>query len=242
MLNLHLSYKYLKLLVALICLSTIGCGQAQIPSKFIETQPPAKLSDEHSALNNAQNEFGVSIVDGQLKVKNVKEIDVCHLNTINGILTGIDRGEWGGKLLFEPSNKKLKTIEIKDGNIKGIFNFQGKIYFIEGLAHMSFSFGALYELDRNGDKFSYKKLIDFEDAPEAFTTYRDEMLVATHSNFYIVRNFQKELIFKDAFWYSLYPNSIAALNDQNIFMGIRGGIVKIDLTDKTFKFYKYQGN
>ena len=49
---------------------------------------------------------------------------------------------------------------------------------------------------------------------------------------------QKELIFQDTFWSSLYPNSIAVLDDKNVFIGMRSGIVKLDLTTKTLKFYK----
>src|SRR5947199_250824 len=79
----------------------------------------------------------------------------------------------------------------------------------------------------------YQKVLDFEDAPEAFAIFEEKFLIVTHANFYIVKDFQKELIFKDAFWDTLYPNSIAAFNNANIFVGIRGGIVKIDLTNRT---------
>jgi hypothetical protein len=80
--------------------------------------------------------------------------------------------------------------------------------------------------------------LDFEDAPEAFAIFEGKFLVVTHANFYIVKDFQKELIFKDTFWDSLYPNSIATFDNANIFVGMRGGIVKIDLTAKSFRFYK----
>jgi hypothetical protein len=55
---------------------------------------------------------------------------------------------------------------------------------------------------------------------------------------HIVEDFKKELVFKEVFWNSLYPNSIAVIDDKNVFLGIRSGIVKLDLTTKTFKFYK----
>ncbi len=44
---------------------------------------------------------------------------------------------------------RLKEIEIKEGNIKFVFDFNGKIYFIEGLAHLSYSEGAIFELKKN---------------------------------------------------------------------------------------------
>jgi hypothetical protein len=96
----------------------------------------------------------------------------------------------------------------------------------------------LFELERINNDFIFKLLVDFEDAPFAFTIYNDTFLVATFENFYKIKDFKKELIFKNTFWYSLYPNSIAVLNDKNIFIGMRSGIAKVDLTKRTLKFYK----
>jgi len=53
-----------------------------------------------------------------------------------------------------------------------------------------------------------------------------------------VQDFKKELFFKETFSTSLYPNSIAVLDGKNVFLGIRSGIVKLDLTTKTLTFYK----
>ena len=146
---------------------------------------------------------------------------------------------WGGKLSFVSNNKDKKEIEIKEGNIKFIFEFNDKIYFIEGLAHLSYSGGAIFELKKDGENFSYENIMEFDDAPEAFTIYGNKLLIATHRNFYVVENFKKELIFENTFWSSLYPNSIAVVDNENIYMGIRSGLVKLDLTNKNITFYKY---
>ena len=76
--------------------------------------------------------------------------------------------------------------------------------------------------------------MEFDDAPEAFTIYGNKLLIATHRNFYVVENFKKELIFENTFWSSLYPNSIAVVDNENIYMGIRSGLVKLDLTNKKY--------
>lgn len=138
---------------------------------------------------------------------------------------------------FLPKGLNQKQREIKSGNIKFIFEFKNKIYFIEGLSHLHISSGALYELDQNDGNFVYKKIIDFDDAPEAFAVYQDKILIATHENFFVVENFVKKRMVKDTFWASLYPNSIAVLDDKNVFIGLRGGIAKLDLTTQTLKFY-----
>ncbi len=228
------------ILTILTLFSLTSCGQTQvvIPKEFVETIPPKTGSSEWYPLNYSQNEFSVRIIDGKLEIKKVDEINECELNISNGKLVGINRGEWGGTLTFEPTDTTKNSIEIKRGNIKFIFTFKDKIYFIEGLAHLSMSSGALYELDNTNGNFSYKKLLEFDDAPEAFTIYQDKFLIATHERFYVVKDFKKELILQDTFWSSLYPNSIAVLDDKNVFIGMRSGIVKLDLTTKTLKFYK----
>jgi hypothetical protein len=231
------------LLPFLISFVVVCCEQASvtIPDYFVETVPPKAGSDEWFPLNYSQNEFGVKLVNNTLDIQKVKEVNRTELKIANGTLVGINRGEWGGQLTFKPFDTTQKSIEIKRGNIKFVFSFQNKIFFLEGLAHLSISEGALYELDILDSKFAFQKILDFEDAPEALTVYQDELLIATHENFYVVKDFKKELFFKKMFWSSLYPNSIAAIDEKDIFLGMRSGIVKLDLTTKTVKFYKYKG-
>jgi hypothetical protein len=223
---------------SLFCLFSYGQTKIIIPANFVETKPPKVGSAEWYLLNNSRNEFGVELKNGQLKIKKVKEKNRKELKIGTGTLLGVDRGEWGGTLTFIPDDTKKDKIEIKKGNIKFIFSFKGKIYFIEGIAHLSLSEGVLFELDVTRDKFEYKEILKFEDAPEAYSIYYDKIFIATHRHFYVVDNFKKELIFKDTFWSSLYPNSIAIIDEKNIFLGIRSGIVQLDLTTKNLKFYK----
>ena len=219
-------------------ISSYGQTTVTIPLEFIETVPPEVESAEYYQLNHSKNEFEVSISNGVLDIKKIKSEYKCELKITGGTLIGIDRGEWGGSLTFIPEDTTKKAVEIPMGNVKFIFKFKDKIYFIRGLAHLTTSEGAIYHLDTTNDNFTFTKLLDFDDAPEAFTIYNDKFLIATHENFYIVQDFKKELIFKNTFWESLYPNSIAVLDEENVFLGIRSGIVKLDLTNKTMKFYK----
>ena len=106
---------------------------------------------------------------------------------------------------------------------------------------MGYSGGAIFRLDTENNIFTFTTLVDFDDAPEAFAIYTDKFLIATHENFYIVNDFKKELVFKETFWSSLYPNSIAVLDERSVFLGIRSGIVRLDLATKTMKFYKNKG-
>jgi hypothetical protein len=211
-----------------------------VPKEFIKTAPPKVGTDSWFTLNYSDNEFGVENKMGQLNVRKVKEVHKGELQLSNGKLVGEDNGEWGGSLTYVPADTTQSKKQIKAGNIKYIFRFKDNIYFIDGIAHGTISRGALYRLDTSDQKFVYAKVLDFDDAPEAYAVYSDKILIASHESFYVVKDFQKEHIVKDAFWSSLYPNSIAAFDDKNIFIGIRSGIVKLNLMTKGITFYKYQ--
>lgn len=229
------------LIIVFLLLNLTACAQIQvdIPKNLVETEIPKVSTDKWRELNYARNEFGVKIIDNKLNIEKVKERNTAELKINGGNLIGINRGEWGGKLSFVPNDKNKKEIEIKEGNIKFVFEFNDKIYFIEGLAHLSYSGGVIFELKKDGENFTYKNIMEFDDAPEAFTIYGNKLLIATHRNFYVVENFKKELIFENTFWSSLYPNSIAVVDNENVYMGIRSGLVKLDLTNKNITFYKY---
>lgn len=237
---MKLKTKYVFFFIFLIHCFTGFCQKNKfIPKHFIETIPPKFESEEWYKLNNSHNEFGVKFRNGKLEIEKTKEKNKCSLKIKDGTLVGMDGGEFGGQLIFVPDDKTKNTIKINKGNVKYIFNYKGRNYFILGYAHMGTSEGALYELERKNKDFTFKMLLDFGDAPQAFTIYKDKFLVATYGSFFTIQNFKKELVFEKIFWNGLYPNSIAVADDKNVFVGIRSGIVKIDLKEKSFKFYKH---
>lgn len=195
--------------------------------------------EEYRKLNYSQNEFAVRVVDGKLEITKAVYQKKHELTILGGTLVGTNRGEWGGELTFEPERKELEQQLIKKGNIVSIFEFRHHIYFVEGLAHLSINEGVLYDVKYEYDKFVYNKLFDFEDAPEAITTTDSKILIAGHQNFYVIENEKKQVVFKDMFWRSLYPNSIAYFNDRQIYVGMRGGIAELDIEQKKVKFYRY---
>lgn len=229
------------LFFAFFGLNVLGQVPVTIPAELKETAVPKLYSDEWYELNQSGNDVGVDVLSGVLSIKKGVRNSRTELSLPTGTLIGVTRGEWGGRLSFKPFDTAQAGIKIKEGNIDFIFPYQGRIYFLGGLAHLSSSEGALYELDTSNSQFSYKTVFDFEDAPEAFAIYRDSLFIATHGRFYVVKDSKMELVFKEVFWSGLYPNSIAVVDDANIFVGIRGGIVRLELTTRTIRFYKYKG-
>ena len=215
----------------------------QLPSNFVEVPIPEYESDDWRQLNYTQNEIVVENHNGQAIIKlldkNQVKGDTCRLIVPDGILLGVDHGEWGGSLTYVPNKKDATQTKIVDGNIHSIFYFQDKIYFTEGLAHLMESQGGLYLLESNDDKFIPHLIANLEDEPEAISVCHDKIIIATFENLYIIRDAKKELIFSKTFWNSLYPNSIAYIDDQNIFIGMRGGYAKINLINKKLRFFKY---
>ncbi|MFD0751572.1 hypothetical protein ACFQZS_15575 [Mucilaginibacter calamicampi] len=226
---------------AIFCLNTSKAQTFfELQSNFTQIDLPKYPSKVAVSLNHSNNEFEVAINKGKLTIiKKGNENTNCNLKLSNGTLVGIDNGEWGGQLLFKPNDGKKKNIEVHKGNIKFIFRYRDKIYFIESLAHLSISEGALFQLIPAKNGFSTTKLIDFGDAPLAFTIFNNKFLIATYDNFYTVSNFKKQLVVEKAFWDGLYPNSLAVLNDKDVFIGMRGGVAMLDLTTGSLKFYKY---
>jgi hypothetical protein len=227
-------------LFSLTCLSQVN---RIIPPKFSKTTSPEYKSNEWSELYSSDYAFRVNIIKGQVNATKMSayanKTNECKLTLSNGTLKGINNGEWGGMLSFTPNDSTNKTIEIKNGNILFVFIFKNEVYFIEGINHLSINKGALYHLEITNCKFTYKKILDFEDKPASFTIYNDELLVATIENFFRIKNFKKELVFKKEFWTGLSPYSIVVKDMKNVLLGIRGGIVKLDLTNKKFEFYKF---
>lgn len=229
--------KIIYLFLILLCVNVASCAQSEIPNKFKEIKIPEKNSEEIRKLNYSKKEYNVKYQNDKLEVENFTADRNTELKINNGILKGFNHGEWGGKLLFQPNDKNEKEIEIKTGNILFLFNYNNKIYFIEGISHLSINEGFLYELQVEENKFSYKKIITFEDCPNAYLISNNNIYVASYQNFYKIKNLKMETIYKDDFWGGLYPNSIALKNEEKVFIGIRGGIIELNLKTKTKKLY-----
>ena len=76
---------------------------------------------------------------------------------------GTNKGEWGGKLEAVVDGKRE---ELMEGNIVHLLPLDGKLYVIEGLAHLSMASGSISVIE-NIEKPSKPKLITkLPDAPD----------------------------------------------------------------------------
>ncbi|MBW4889091.1 hypothetical protein KXQ82_05165 [Mucilaginibacter sp. HMF5004] len=133
---------------------------------------------------------------------------------------------------------KGEFLRIKAGNINNVFAFKGELYFTEGLAHMGINKGAIYKLEHHDTVFNVIKMLDFDDAIRTIAVYKDDICIATFKRFYVVRNFQKELILDNLFWYGFNPRSIAIKDEQHIYVGMKGFYADIDAIKKEMTLFR----
>lgn len=214
--------------------SLLLCQSIKIPNNFVESRIPSVESPEWFKLSHSKGYYAVKNVNNELLIKQTKFKDKVEYLTKNGKLIGYDKGEFGGRLNYIPNSDPSKTIEIMFGNIVDIFEFNSKIYILQG----GDKGGAILELNIDKEKFNVKRLFIFDNPPLAAQVFEDKIYVVSFNGFYVVENNNWEKIFYNQFWSGLYPSSIAYFDDENIFLGIRSGIVKIDLKNRNVKFYQ----
>jgi len=209
---------------------------------FTITEIPTSDKELNMLNMSIDFEFKVKIVNGKLEIQKFESTgvkDTIKFDVSNGKLLGANRGEFGGGLFFEEFNNPNKQV-IFYGNINSIFYYQNKICVLNGLAHgMGPHDGQLFTLKAIKNKFKYKKVISFNSVPEVYYIFNNKIFIVSHDGFFVVKNFKIKKSLRNQFWEGLYPNSIAVLDEENIFIGIRGGVVKLNILNNEIIFYKY---
>ncbi|MBG8555954.1 hypothetical protein [Hymenobacter guriensis] len=183
--------------------------------------------------------YTVRNIAGKLVVRKSHEQFLTQLQTPDGTFIGQNLGEWGGQLMFQPNTRQSKPVLLKKGNIRLIFQINGRVYFIEGLSHGGVTTGALYQLTRKLPTFTWTRLTDFEDSPEAFAIVDNDVYIVQSHGFMVLRNLQKEMVLEKAFWSGLYPNSVAVFSDGEVCIGMRGGYVRLNTKTKVLRFFQH---
>ena len=229
-----------RIILIIVFITAASCNRArdvQISKQYVKTNPP-KFLDAYWKHLNAANDCKVELRHNFLFATKYEPEDECYLEMKSGELVGIDLGEFGGELKYIPDDHSKKEMTIKRGNIRFIFRYKNNIYFLEGLAHLGSSYGKLSRLDTTNENFHCVEILNFGDAPGAMAIYKNRLLIVADSNFYEIKEMKKEVLLNNMFWNGLYPNSIIVIDEKNVFVGIRGGIVKVNMRDKEYEFYR----
>ncbi len=97
------------------------------------------------------------------------------LKVENGWLLGSDKGEWGGDLIFLDADQKA-TVLIND-NVLGLFDTPAGHVAVTGLAHMTFNYGYLFQLENNGKQWSAHPFATLYGAPQLLQQTPDGTLL-----------------------------------------------------------------
>jgi len=165
---------------------------------------------------------------------------------VNGQLQAkiIPSGKWLPGLLMEYKEEKHKALKgaiyLARGNFQKIFSYNGSDYIQSGTFHMGFFSGNFSKITKDETGFNITSVLDLEDCPMAFDFYKNTMYLATNSTFRVINNWKDRTIKQDLFWEALSPNSVAVKNAKTIYVGIKGGYVRLNSNTGEVKFYKYK--
>lgn len=149
----------------------------------------------------------------------------------DGWLIGFDKGEWGGNLIWCNKNgtnwKKILT-----GNIKDIIKVKNNYFIIEGSTRSPYSKGHVIKLIRNKKNWETQDKIEISQAPyTAALNKKNELIIVTYKDIIKVdTEFKVKTLSTNHIWkYGLYPNSSIIDNNNFLYIGMLGGILKLDL-------------
>jgi len=150
----------------------------------------------------------------------------------SGWLLAYDAGEFGGGLWLTNEDGSETRLILSD-NVRGLVPLEGGgVLVLSGLAHMSMDFGNEFIFSKpEGMNIPLQYAAHLDGAPRAFTKLADGsvLFVTTQSMNAITTKPRKsaELNYFPKWMRMLYPNSILALNDGTIFIGMRMLVLRL---------------
>jgi hypothetical protein len=185
---------------------------------------------ENSGMLNIYNNYDYSIIITHL-LKNGEFI-------YDGLLIGIDRGEFGGELCFRHCNNRIidEAIILND-SIKYIFNYNENIYVLSGLGHLSTDYGKINILKYHKNKIVILKEIDIFSEPQVYNIYNNQLIIITHKYLIIIENEKMIKKIRIDEWDALGVFSLY-INEKSFFIGAKGCLFVIDKNNYKIKLYK----
>jgi hypothetical protein len=150
----------------------------------------------------------------------------------DGYLVAFWRGEFGGNLYWFGNNGKDRKL-ISPTWIVQFLKRAGKIYAIEGLAHMGMSDGSIVEIKKTNNTWTISEYFKLPFAPyTAQLDNKNNFVIVTSDNLLLVDTNRKvDTLVKEGFWSGLYPTSMV-IQKSICYIGMRQGVLKFDLLTK----------
>ncbi|KOP80182.1 hypothetical protein AMS59_01915 [Lysinibacillus sp. FJAT-14745] len=196
---------------------------------FINAEIPNAGSGKWFQIINNSKQYGVAIKNEELVISKYREKHCLQYDYLDLKIVGTDYGEWGGELkVVYPDSTE---IVLKKCNVKSIFEYEGDLYFLEGLEHLYLNTGYLYQLIYDGTHFSIRECLDLKECPIAFYIFNSHLYVISSENLFSLSIesglFKKIMIFNNFPFSAFVPNSLVVYKGDFI-IGMRGGVGRID--------------
>jgi hypothetical protein len=141
--------------------STIECSRIEEPP----SQEKLKLKNNEDELKKLSHTATVySYGQNGRQATTIEQSPHVAVKMGDGWLTGSNRGEWGGELVFVDANGKPEIL--LNDNIHDIYQSNNGTIVVAGLSHLVSSSGRIYLVTKNGSSIDYRILFGLDAAPE----------------------------------------------------------------------------
>jgi hypothetical protein len=123
------------------------------------------------------------------------------------------------------------------GNPKFIFVLNKKIYFMEGLAHLSGNRGEIFLLDTTNQKFTFTGVLDLMDAPEEFNILHNKIYLIGSRNFYVIEDFIVTEKIERKYWDGVVFHATSLFNKRMFHLSPACKMLKLMMVGKRAVFY-----
>jgi len=196
----------------------------------------------HDFMSSSRRQYYIDEYGG-ITIKNKKYISRHILEYDGGTFIGIDRGEWGGELIYRKGTNEYKIL---DRNIREIINYNNEIYILAGLSHLATFWGKIIKLELKNGIWESTSIIELNGCPEIYTVFNNKLYIVTDrliKDGFITselitfdgKNIQQILIRQ--FWERLNPETIY-VNEKFIAIGMKGCVAIINKENNEIKYYK----
>lgn len=166
----------------------------------------------------------------------------AFLRVPDGWLAGNNMGEFGANLYWFSADGK-RSYEISKHQVVDFIQRKGRIYAIEGLAHLGMSRGSLIEIEpsktKNGQmRWIAKQAVILPQAPSAAVSLPDgTLLIALSGSLVSVApDMTLKTLLADAPWNMFYANSAALNGDgSKLYLGMREYVGEFDLHTRNLR-------
>lgn len=203
---------------------------AAVPSGWILVQPPLPGTEGARCANWAQDEWEVALSrdSNALLIQPAAHRYTDTLQVSGGILTSVNRGEFGGKVFWEPSDGPRQ--QIAEMNLVAFVPTSTGIFALAGLAHLSTNEGRLLRfVHSTAGSWSVMPVADLGAAPRAFALLPHDTILVVVSGGLIAIHPEGEprVLHRNAVWSSTYAHAVVRDRSGIIYVGMRSAVARL---------------